>query len=171
MGSAESRGSSGPHTQRSRRTGPPGHTTCRTAVRALDPERPCAKSRPSLEPQPDLSFRPLASALRKPFPGPAGELPPRKVCMLPTTCLPAPRCSPPCRSRVGQSRPSEFPLGQSCCCQQAGDREGHGWPGIPRGEALGGTQDPRVGPGNRVGVIWVQEGGKGLNGGPGSCSC
>lgn len=107
MGSAESLGSSGSQTQRSRRTGLPGHTTCRTAVRALDPERPCAKSQPSLEPQPDLSFRPLASALRKPFPGPAGELPPRKVCMLPTTCLPAPRCSPPCRSRVGQSRPSQ----------------------------------------------------------------
>lgn len=36
------------------------------------------------------------------------------------------------------------------------------------GEALGGTQITRLGPGNREGVIWVQEGGKGLNGGPGA---
>lgn len=107
VGSTESHGSSSSQTQRSQRTGPPSHTAHGTAVKALSPERPCARSRPSREPQPDLSFRPLASALRKPFPGPAGEPPPRKGCVLPTTCLPAPRCSPPCSSRVGQARPSQ----------------------------------------------------------------
>lgn len=171
VGSTEPHGGSSSQTQRSQRTGPPSHTAHGTAVKALSPERPCARSRPSREPQPDLSFRPLASALRKPFPGPAGEPPPRKGCVLPTTCLPAPRCSPPCSSRVGQARPSQPSRCSELLLSAGEDRGGHGWPGIPTGKALGGTQGTRAGPGDKEGVIWVQEGGKGLNGGPGSCSC
>ena len=53
-----------------------------------------------------------------------------------------------------------FPLVRSCCCQQAGTEEDT--------DGLGFLQEK---PGNKEGVIWVQEGGKGLNEGPGSCSC
>ena len=171
MGSAESRGSSGSQTQRSWGIGPPGHTTHRTAVKALSPERPCAKSQPSLEPQRDLSFRPLASALRKPVPGPAGEPPQRKGCVLPTTCLLAPWCSPPCRSRVGQARPSQP---SHWVRADAVSRRGQGrtrmvWDSY--GRSTGRDPDHKTG-------AWKQGGGHLGSGrrqraewGPGSCSC
>lgn len=103
-----------------RASGPRHTRDCSQSARS---RTPLCKVQPSLEPQPDLSLRPLASALRKPVPGTAGKPPPRKGCVLPTTCLPAPRCSPLQEQGGSGQTLTAFPLGQSCCCQQAGTGE------------------------------------------------
>lgn len=126
--------------------------------------------------QPQTSTRPQLQAScfcsEKALPGACRQASTEKGLHAPYHLPSCPSVQPTLQEQGGPVQTlTVFLLGQSCCCQQAGDRGGHGWPGIPRGEALGGTQDSRVGPGNRVGVVWVQDGGKGLNGGPRSCSC
>lgn len=158
-----------------RRSGPGAQGLRATPHTGLQSKRSVQNAPVQSPAQPRTSTRPQLKAScfcsEKARPGDCWQASTEKGLRAPYHLPPCPSVQPTAGAGRVRPDPHSLPAGSELLLSAGGDRGGHGWSGIPTGEALGGTQVTRVGPGNREGVFWVQEGGKGLNGGPGSCSC